>query len=133
MSLDQIQQIAQESLDVLQDSVLPAITTLSNTVDSLSEDALATMKQARSIMTKLDPVIDKISNIETFIFALLIVVSVMILCMFLFWFFRHVYPLITKQHTHEHTADNVVKDLTDMPIRVQSVNGFESSVRKDFG
>ncbi len=91
------------------------------------------MTQAQLIMTRLDPVIDSIKRIEDFIFALLIVISVMITCMFLFWAARHVYPLMTHQHVHAHTANNIMKDLTDVPVRIQSDNGsFSKSLKRDF-
>lgn len=136
--MSSLEELMQEVLDVLKNDLTPPVNQTNVTVAELNTEAQKTMKQAQVIMTRLDPILDSITRIEDFVFALLIVLAVMLLTMFLFWFFRHVYPLMRKQHTHPHTADNVIKDLTDTPVRVQSQPqpggfGFETSLKRDFG
>jgi len=133
-------------LAVLETTLTPLEVNTNTVVTELNTTAQATMKQAQAIMTRTDPVLDRITRIETFVFVLLIVFSVMLLAFFLFWFFRHVYPLIRHQHTHAHTSDTIIKDLTDVPVRIRPDDNrpsttfgvhpdetFNQSFRKDFG
>jgi calcineurin-like phosphoesterase len=120
--------VVSDILSILNTRVDPTLDNTNTVINALNIEAQATMKQAQQLMTRIDPILTSISRIEDFIFALLIFAAVSMLSMFLFWFFRHVYPLIRKQHTHVHTADNVVRDLTDVPVRMS----FEQSMKRDF-
>lgn len=134
--MSNVEALVQEVLNILQNNITPTLNNTDATVTDLNAEAQKTMKQAQALMTRVDPILDSITRIEDFVFALLIVMAVMLLTMFLFWFFRHVYPLMRKQHVHPHTADNVIKDLTDTPVRVQPQPGgfgFETSLQRDFG
>lgn len=109
----------EQILTLLQTNILPLLLSTNESILALNAESQKTMKQAQQIMTRLDPILTSITRIEDFVFALLIVLAVMLLVIFLFWFFRHVYPLMRHTHTHPHNADNVLKDLTDTPVRIQ--------------
>lgn len=106
-------------IGILNANVVPVINDTNTAVNDFNKEAQKTMKQAQAIMTRLDPILDSITRIEDFIFALLIVTAVMLLAFFIFWFCRHVVPLMSNKHAHPHNAENVMRDLTETPVRLQ--------------
>jgi hypothetical protein len=76
-----------------------------------------TSSQVESIVAKVDPVLSKMSKIEDLIFAVLIIIAVVILIWFVVWLFRHIYPIVRGWHSHPHTFDNFIRDITEIPIR----------------
>lgn len=122
-------------ISILNTNIVPIVNDTNSDLGELKDEGLKTMKQAQAIMTRLDPILDSITRIEDFIFALLIVVAVMLLAFFIYWFVRHVVPIMQKQHTHEHNSVNIVRDLTEVPVRIQSdkPKTFGQELKRDFG
>lgn len=133
-------------INILNGNVVPIINDSNAAINDLNSEAQKTMKQAQAIMTRLDPILDSIKRIEDFIFALLIVTAVMLFAFFVFWFCRHVVPLMTNKHAHPHNAENVMRDLTETPVRLQPnvplkseskpripIGEFNQQLQRDFG
>ena len=114
MSLQEIQNTVNE-ISTNVESILTSI-------DTVPELAKKTMNRANEIFDKLDPVLTEIHKISNLLLGILIMSIIIIVILFVFWFFRHVYPLLRGLHHHEHNADNVVRDLTEVPVRFAATN-----------
>lgn len=86
-------------------------------VDIAIDKATPLVSQAIEVVGRVNNIENQINKIENLLFAILIVVLVMVSIMFTYWFFGHIWPIISGDHKHEHNFKNVLKDLGTSTIR----------------
>lgn len=75
--------------------------------------------QVTPAIAKFNSIENNISKIEHLSYILLIVALIFLCCAFVYWFFRHLYPILSKQHTHTHDFNTVTHDMTSVPVRLE--------------
>jgi len=114
MSFAGIEDLLQQILVVVTETNVN-VTSLTTNMTSLTTNTNSVLKKASDFLDAGAPIEKNVKNIEHLIFIILIVVLVMVCVIFLFWFVRHLWPLMRNLHDHEHNIDNVLQDLTTVP------------------
>lgn len=111
--------IEQQILDQLT-ALNASLTTVFANVQLVSDDIHTISAALAPQISKINTIESNISKIENVTFILLIVALIFIVAAFIYWFIRHVWPLITKQHSHDHDFNTVMHDLTSVPVRMDN-------------
>ncbi len=100
------------SLSSIQDHVAE----INETTSTVSGHTDRLVARANDLITKADPLLDQLGQIETrikhiesWLIALIAVIGTVVIVEFIYWFVMKVVPLL--KHKHKHTFDQLVSEI----------------------
>ena len=76
-------------------------------INNLAAEVTQVSNDVTDIHDQLEPILAKMNTIENLIFGLLITMCVVLVIWFVYWCYRHLWPIMRGWHVHVHDADAI--------------------------